>query len=138
MQENGGPTLTRALLSGSVAIDKGHSSGLSTDQRGFSRPVDQSNIVNASGGDGGDIGAFEFGAAAVSLQILSITRIGNGPVVLQVAGFPYGVHRIQASVDLSFGSFIDIANVTADANGLFLYQDTRAGLTSIFYRVAFP
>ncbi len=137
LQENGGPTLTRALLSGSVAIDKGHSSGLSTDQRGLSRPVDQSNIVNVSGGDGGDIGAFEFGGVAASLKILSITRIGNGPVVLEVAGFPYGVHRIQASVDLSFGSFIDIATVTADAAGRFQYQDPVTGLTN-FYRVAFP
>ncbi len=137
LRDNGGPTHAHALLSGSLAIDKGHSSGSSTDQRGFGRRVDNPAIPNASGGDGGDIGAFEFGAAAVSLQILSITRIGNSPVMLQVAGFPYGVHRIQASVDLSFGSFIDIATVTADAAGRFQYQDPVTGLTN-FYRVAFP
>jgi len=44
LQNNGGPTLTRALLSVSPAIDKGHSSGSTHDQRGFTRPVDLPNI----------------------------------------------------------------------------------------------
>jgi hypothetical protein len=60
LQDNGGPTFTRALLAGSTAIDKGNSSGSSTDQRGFPRPVGSAKI---SGGDGGDIGAFEFGSS---------------------------------------------------------------------------
>ncbi len=137
LRGNGGPTHTHALLSGSFAIDTGHSSGSFTDQRSFGRRVDNPAIPNASGGDGGDIGAFEFGGAAAALKILSITRSGNGPVVLEVAGFPYGVHRIQASADLSFGSFIDIATVTADAAGRFQYQGPVARLTN-FYRVALP
>jgi len=66
LRDNGGPTQTVALLQGSPAIDKGTSNGLTgtltTDQRGFSRTVDNSSIANASGGDGTDIGAFEFGA----------------------------------------------------------------------------
>ena len=59
LQDNGGPTYTRALLNGSPATDKGGSSGISTDQRGFNRIVDSSAIPDASGGDGSDIGAFE-------------------------------------------------------------------------------
>jgi hypothetical protein len=59
LQDNGGPTYTQALLTGSPATDKGSSSGISTDQRGFNRIVDSSAIPNASGGDGSDIGAFE-------------------------------------------------------------------------------
>ena len=66
LRSNGGPTQTVALLSGSPAIDKGTSHGLTgtltTDQRGFSRTVDNTSIPNATGGDGTDIGAFEFGA----------------------------------------------------------------------------
>jgi hypothetical protein len=61
LQDNGGPTLTRALLSGSPAIDKGDSSSFSTDQRGFPRPIDTPAIADV--GDGGDIGAFEFGSS---------------------------------------------------------------------------
>ena len=73
-----------------------------------------------------------------SLKILSITGGGNGSVVLRVRGIPKGVHRIQASTDLSVGSFIDIATVTADAAGLFQFQDTRTGLARSYYRVVFP
>jgi CSLREA domain-containing protein len=64
LRNNGGPTPTIALTSGSPAIDKGTSLGihgvLSTDQRGgtFLRTVDK-GTANAAGGDGTDIGAYE-------------------------------------------------------------------------------
>ena len=65
LRDNGGSTQTVALIAGSPAIDKGTSIGLSgtltTDQRGLPRTVDKAT-VNATGGDGTDIGAFEFGA----------------------------------------------------------------------------
>jgi CSLREA domain-containing protein len=65
LRNNGGPTQTIALVSGSPAIDKGTSNGLTgtltTDQRGFARTVDRP-VANATGGDGRDIGAYEFGA----------------------------------------------------------------------------
>jgi CSLREA domain-containing protein len=69
--DNGGPTRTLALLCGSPAIDKGTSNGLTgtltTDQRGtgFARTVDDAAVSNAPGGDGTDIGAFEYGAGSV-------------------------------------------------------------------------
>src|SRR5947208_8763095 len=66
LQNNGGATQTMALLPGSPAIDKGTSvtlagTTLTTDQRGtgFPRKFDNPSIVNATGGDGTDIGAFE-------------------------------------------------------------------------------
>jgi len=59
LSNNGGPTDTMALAITSAAIDKGHSFGLTNDQRGLLRIADgvPSNPV---GGDGTDIGAFEF------------------------------------------------------------------------------
>lgn len=65
LQDNGGPTRTIALLPISPAIDQGTSSGLTgnltTDQRGsgFVRTFDYPAIMNAPGGNGADIGAFE-------------------------------------------------------------------------------
>lgn len=62
LADNGGATFTRALMTGSPAIDKGKNfSGSSTDQRGtgFARTYDGPAIANATGGDGTDIGAFE-------------------------------------------------------------------------------
>src|ERR1051325_1085094 len=61
LQNNGGPTKTIKLVTGSPAIDKGISNGLTTDQRGpgFARKFDFPSIGNAAGGDGTDIGAYE-------------------------------------------------------------------------------
>ena len=60
LADNGGPTMTHALLEGSPAIDKGKAFGESTDQRGLPRPSNFVGIVNAA--DGSDIGAFELQA----------------------------------------------------------------------------
>jgi len=64
LEDNGGPTMTHALLEGSPAIDKGNSFGESTDQRGEERPSDFDTVANATDGDGSDIGAFEVQASA--------------------------------------------------------------------------
>ena len=59
LQDNGGPTQTRAPSASSPAIDQGQSAGAATDQRGLPRPADLPAITNAAGGDGADIGAVE-------------------------------------------------------------------------------
>ncbi len=59
VKDNGGPTPTIALLNGSPAIDQGRNFGVTTDQRGLSRPYDLAGFGNAPGGDGSDIGAYE-------------------------------------------------------------------------------
>jgi hypothetical protein len=59
LQNNGGLTETHALLLGSRAIDRGNSFGLTTDQRGFLRPADQSDATYPDAADAADIGAFE-------------------------------------------------------------------------------
>jgi hypothetical protein len=60
LQNNGGPTSTMALLTGSPAIDHGQTiPGLTTDQRGLPRPS----------GSGFDIGAYESQVAVVSIAL---------------------------------------------------------------------
>jgi hypothetical protein len=58
LADNGGPTLTHALLAGSPAVDKGNTD-LTEDQRGQPRPFDDPNVAPATGGDNSDIGSFE-------------------------------------------------------------------------------
>ncbi len=58
LADNGGPTRTHALFSGSPAIDQG-SGSCTTDQRGLASPSDFNGVANAAGGNGTDIGAFE-------------------------------------------------------------------------------
>jgi len=141
LQDNGGPTQTIALLPDSPAIDKGTSNGLTgnltTDQRGsgFPRTLNDSWIANAAGGDGTDIGAFEF----APLRITSITRLANGHILLQGIGIPSHLHTIEASPDLSPNSFGGIGTANANATGGLQYDDADAiGLTKRFYRLAFP
>jgi large repetitive protein len=62
LKDNGGPTPTHALLTGSIAIDRGNSFGSTVDQRNLPRPSDYPEISNKEGGDGSDIGAFELQA----------------------------------------------------------------------------
>lgn len=59
LRNNGGRTMTRALLNRSPALDKGNSPGITTDQTGSPRPYDNPMITNAASGDGSDVGAFE-------------------------------------------------------------------------------
>jgi CSLREA domain-containing protein len=63
LQDNGGPTLTHALLWGSPAIDASANEGCpATDQRGVTRPVDG----NRDGLAVCDIGSFEFNQTEIS------------------------------------------------------------------------
>jgi hypothetical protein len=99
LADNGGPTKTIAPLATSPAIDGGSAAEaalnggaeetkpdaslapLTTDQRGQPRPYDDPRIANAPGGDGSDIGAYEFlapSAATVSLGGTIYTPQGRG------------------------------------------------------------
>jgi hypothetical protein len=85
LQNNGGPTDTRALLPGSPALDAGNDAlALTTDQRGRPRKIDGDSL----GGAAVDIGAFESGfslsgsvvdadSANVFLADVALTLSGN-------------------------------------------------------------
>jgi predicted outer membrane repeat protein len=96
LRDNGGPTDTIALLTGSPAIDKGTSNGLTgtliNDQRGvgYSRIINKS-VANASGGDGTDIGAFEVGAQIKAVSRKTHGTTGNFDIKLPLAGPKVGV-----------------------------------------------
>jgi hypothetical protein len=82
LQDNGGPTFTRAPLPGSPAIDKGKDfSGSATDQRGMQRTFDKAAIPNAAGGDGTDIGAVE----SQSYSVVNTNDSGTGSLRQAIA-----------------------------------------------------
>ena len=136
LQDNGGPTFTHALLAGSFAIDKGSAGGSFSDQRGFLRPHDDPNITNASGGDGSDIGAFEFGAQ--SLRITSIARSGSD-ILITYDATSRNTYRLESKTGLTdaFWQRIEgLSDQTPSANGPATFTDPGAlGLGKAFYRV---
>jgi hypothetical protein len=111
-RNNGGPTLTYALMRGSPAINAGTSIGAPlTDQRGIARPC----------GKEVDIGAFEYDA----LLFTDISRVNSTNIHLQVEGPPNLTCTIQAS-----SNFLGWANVFAASNGLkgvWEFVDQEAG-----------
>lgn len=118
LQDNGGPTMTMALLPGSPCIDQGDSGGITTDQRGAPRPFDFPSITNASGGDGSDIGAFEFGSPALSIQQVADSVVLSWPSY-------YGGFRLQSETDLTSdgwtnepGTAVVVGNQFTVTNGL--------------------
>ncbi|HEX9000675.1 MAG TPA: choice-of-anchor Q domain-containing protein, partial [Blastocatellia bacterium] len=84
LANNGGPTPTHALLAGSPALDKGSFvAGVTTDQRGLTRPFNITSIPMASGGNESDIGAFE--AQVDPVKLIVTTSADNGAGSLRQA-----------------------------------------------------
>jgi CSLREA domain-containing protein len=104
LANNGGPTLTHALLAGSPAIDKGNSFGATTDQRGVARPQ----------GAAPDIGSFE------AEDTIKPTVIG-----LQPAAGATGV-SIGANVVATFSEKMQKSTLTNPAN-FKLFKRTATG-----------
>lgn len=119
---NGGPTFTMSLLTNSPAIDR-IPPGLSqpTDQRGFPRPINGL----------ADIGAFEFGAAAIATNVvLSISNTMNGLVQLNGAGTAGLPYLVQASTNLS--DWQTISTNTAPIQ----FSEPITNLSARFYRIS--
>jgi hypothetical protein len=132
LQNNGGPTWTRALLIGSPAIDQGTSDGLITDQRGRLRSVDNPAIANTTGGDGTDIGAFEVQSQAVSLAVPQ--RSGTNIIIrfLSEVGQSYLIER---TVGLSGSNWTTVADHVG-GTGKIIELNEPLGPSAAFYRVA--
>jgi hypothetical protein len=122
LRNNGGPTLTHALMKGSPAIDAGTNAGAPlTDQRGVARPY----------GTNADIGAFE--SEYNVLRFTDISRANSTDIHLQVEGLPGSVCTFQASSN--FLDWDDVFVSASNAIGVweFINQDA-ANHPNRFYR----
>ena len=110
LKDNGGPTLTHALLWGSPAIDSGSSDGApNTDQRGVGRPQ----------GLNVDIGAFEFQPS----QPMFVAMMVQSPTDFWMRswGVPGARHSLEASANLT--DWFNVTNFDAGPNGLWEFTD---------------
>jgi hypothetical protein len=102
LADNGGGTLTHAFTAGSIAVDKGNSFMLNTDQRGLTRPVDLLGVTNTAGGDGADIGAFEAQIVSVSGRVFD--SAGN-PLKGAIVSYTDSTAMLRAVKTNTFGYF---------------------------------
>ena len=109
LADNGGPTLTMALLPGSPAIDAGDTSlAPATDQRGFPRPA----------GLAADIGAFEYGSV---MPTIAVSRSGATGLNILGTGNAGRSCRLLASTDLL--SWVPVATNQIGSDGTILFYD---------------
>jgi hypothetical protein len=130
LKNNGGPAPTMALLPGSPAIDHGTNFGITTDQRGRLRPIDFPEIANVIGGDGSDIGAFEF-----SNPLLRIARSGGNAVLSWSTNDP--AFQLQATASPGSGGFWSNVSLTPTiSSNQFIVADPLQSRR--FYRLRGP
>ena len=124
LTNNGGPTLTMALLPGSPAIDGGDNAAAPpTDQRGFPRLV----------GPTIDIGAYEY----CYLPVLQISLPQTNAVNVLVYGLPNQSCQLLTSGTLA--NWLPIATNQISTNGMTMFQDgCNMGQACRFYRVVIP
>jgi hypothetical protein len=132
LQDNGGPIFTMGLLAGSPAIDQGHSGGLTTDQRGRTRPIDKGAVTNAGDGDASDIGAYE-----MQLDEFWLTRpMKSGSDY--VTGFASEIglrYRIERKDDLAPGIWTVVGDNVPGTGGIVEVTDSgAASQIQRFYR----
>ena len=86
-----------------------------------------------------DVFAFPIPVPPGLVQITSIERLTEGHIVLRGTGVPESDHTLEASPDLSSGSFAFLASVRTNATGTWQYEDSEAGgFTKRFYRLLYP
>jgi hypothetical protein len=125
LANNGGLSLTMALLPGSPAIDAGNTSAAPwTDQRGFPRPA----------GLAADIGAFEYGSM---MPAIAVSRSGATGLNIMGSGNAGQPCRLLSSPDLT--SWASIATDQIGSDGTVVFHATCvSGGACRFYRLVMP
>jgi uncharacterized delta-60 repeat protein len=109
LANNGGPTLTHALLVGSPALDQGknfavdqNNAAITADQRDLSRPVTFNSSITPAG-DRSDIGAVEMAPNPVRFSALS-QNVGEGDGNATITVKRTGTDAVSARVDITGGT----------------------------------
>jgi hypothetical protein len=137
LANNGGPTLTCALLAGSPAIDAGDDTllnaplSLAQDQRGQPRQF----------GLHVDVGAFELRRASMPILLTDCVRTTSGAIQLILTNDPGATFEVLAATNPAapLSGWAVVGSVTEAAPGQFQFIDPAStNLSRRFYRLRSP
>jgi hypothetical protein len=128
LQNNGGLVPTIELQAGSIAIDKGHSSGSTNDARGLTRPCDLAGVTNATGGDGGDVGAFEVQGSCAGTNH-DPDAVDDNITILEDSGANM-ISVLSNDTDAD-GDTLSVTAVTQGAHGSVVNNSTSVSYTPV-------
>jgi hypothetical protein len=133
LEDNGGATLTHALLTGSPAIDAGGPTGEPFDQRGQPRTIDDPSVANLNGSDGTDIGAFE----ANPFLTLSDISLADQGLRVRFTTVSSKTYQLQYKTNLADSAWLDQPGLIPGTGGIVTVTnfDLRV-LPLAFFRVA--
>jgi hypothetical protein len=127
LAQNGGGLLTHAPMQGSPVIDYGYRFATTTDERGAPRPYGSPAI---NGGDGSDVGAFEFGSTPLGMSI----GTNGGQVLIRWPAY-YGDFALQCTTNLIASSaWSDVPELPIATGDFFVVTNTPIGAKR-FYRL---
>ncbi len=131
LQDNGGFTFTHALLAGSAAIDAGTNGGISFDQRGQPRTIDDPAVPNAAGSDGTDIGALEVNPVLTATE----SRKWGSDIQVRFTTVSDKTYRVQYKADVN-SAWTTLPESIAGTGGIVTYTDIgAASLPRRFYQM---
>ncbi|MBX7102691.1 MAG: right-handed parallel beta-helix repeat-containing protein [Gemmataceae bacterium] len=161
LANNGGPTLTHALLTGSAAIDTGVNTTvpLTSDQRGspYVRLFDQVGVPQGTESDGTDMGAFELQPNPTPPSIVTSVGINGGnaqrsrvttlqvnfdsKVTIPTPNAAFTLTRVSDSASVTLNAVLDVSGLFVTitftggavdgAPGNLSLQDGRYTLTAV-------
>jgi hypothetical protein len=129
LAQNGSGLPTHAPLPGSPVIDWGFSFGTTADERGAPRPFGVP--VAGSGGDGSDIGAFEFGSTPLGLGVVSNNVVVSWPAY-------YGDFTLQFATSLAgLNNWAVVTNPPVVVGNQFMVTNGLGGASGFFRLIGY-
>jgi len=126
LAQNGSGLPTHAPLKGSPVIDWGFRFATTADERNAPRPVGVA--AGGSGGDGSDVGAFEFGSTP-----LGFFQGGRGTNLVVTWPSYYGDFSLQSTVNLlASNSWINVTDPPVVIGGQFMVTNSTIGSNKFF------
>ncbi len=132
LQDNGGSTLTHALLSGSPAIDAGTNNGLILDQRGQPRTIHVQGSPGLPGSDGTDIGSLEMDP---TLRCTGLLLFSND-VFVKFTSVSGKLYYLEYRTNVGAPGWASAQGSAAGSGGILTIIDSDAGsVPARFYRI---